>query len=97
MDQRLTTGKSRRTAAPPAFVGKERNRENFRTSARMRLMTPKAPTRESFMMRRAVVRGVAPAQAVGGVGQAVQVQPAGDPHRQRQEQGRGRRGRQDFL
>ena len=60
-------------------------------------MTPKAPTRESFMMRRAVFRGAAPAQAVGGVGQAVQVQPAGDPHRQGQEQGRGRRGRQDFL
>ena len=63
----------------------------------MRLMTPKAPTRESFMMREGRLRGGAAAQAVGGVGQAVQVQPAGGPHREGQEQGRGRRGRQNFL
>ncbi len=48
-------------------------------------------------MREGFFRGAAPAQAVGGVGQAVQVQPAGDPHRQRQEQGRGRRGGQHFV
>ena len=97
MDQRLITGKSSRTAAPPGLGGQREEQGKFEDQPQDEADDPEGAHPGVFHDGEGLFRGAAPAQAVGGVGQAVQVQPAGDPHRQGQEQGRGRRGRQNFL
>ena len=95
MDQRLITGKSKRTR-PAGLGGQGEEQGKFEDQTQDEADDPEGPYPGVFHDAEGGFRGVAPAQAVGGVGQTVQVQPAGDPHGQRQEHGRSRRGGQ-FL
>ena len=97
MHQRLITGKSSRTPAPRVWVASEQEQGKFQDQRQDEADDPEGAHPGVFHDGEGLFRGAAAAQAVGGVGQAVQVQPAGDPHRQRQEQGRGRRGRQHSV